>query len=192
MALNAAAPSNSLDPAKPFEGLNFQQDAYCWARLDGLKSVDAYMHAYKIEDKNSRYDVSVAAAQIARNPKVVQRLKELIKERDAQTSLVPRLNREFVVNGVMELAMHAKSDSVKLRAFELLGKSAGIDLFRDVKVTEKLDRDPETIDQMIKDKLLNMVRGDAIDGVIMDDSTAKTLTIDSEPNRKDRRRRPKK
>lgn len=104
----------------------------------------------------------------------------MVERRDALSSLAPRVTKEFVLNGVVDLALNADKDSTRLRAFELLGKSVGIDLFRETHVTEKRDRTVEEVDAALREHLASLAP--------MIEGTATPVPLT--PGKPDRRRKP--
>jgi hypothetical protein len=125
------------------------------------------------------------AARLAQHPLVRAKLNELRVKTDSQTTLAPYLNRELVLGGLLRLATSASKESVQLGALIALGKTVGIDLFRDVHVTERITRTPEDVDRELLDhinKLKPVLEGKARD-VTPAESGAGA--------RPDRRRKPK-
>jgi hypothetical protein len=125
------------------------------------------------------------AAEMAEMPLVKAKLREMRARVEAQSTLAPGLTREFVINGIMDMAITATKESVRLNALQTLGKTVGIDLFREVHVTEKRVRTVEDVETELKDRLaelqkqLTTVEGEArrVDGAA--------------PGARDRRRKPK-
>ncbi len=142
-----------------------------------------YRKAYPDQGMNDTV-LSRTASTLAAHPLVVAKLTELRVKLDAQTSLAPGLSREFVLNGIMGLAINAQKESVKLAAYVALGKTVGIDLFRDVHVTEHRTRTPEDVDRELLDhinKLKPVLEGKAREVVAPVNEGAKV---------RDRRRKP--
>jgi hypothetical protein len=85
--------------------------------------------------------------------------------------------------------MNADKDSTKLQAYIALGKTVGIDLFREVHVTERITRTPEDVDRELLDhinKLKPVLEGQARD--VTPNGAAKIKPGSS--SGRDRRRKP--
>lgn len=90
----------------------------------------------------------------------------------------------MVTQGIASIATNPNTkDNVRLRAYELLGKVAGIDLFREIHVTEKVHRTVEDIDRELKERLSSLAP--MIEGKTVDSAP------ESAPKPSDRRRKPK-
>lgn len=97
----------------------------------------------------------------------------------------------------MHLAEHASTDAVKLRALELLGKTVGIDLFREVVVTERRERNSEDVDKELRERLAQLkhavldITARHVDNEEQHVSGRLELTATARPvPRADRRRKP--
>ena len=146
-----------------FEGLTHRQLAYCEARMAGHNMSQAYRAAYNCAG-SSDTTVSRHAYEVEHNAKVQAKLRQLMAERQPNTSLLPPITKEFVVTGIATLAITAEKQAVQLRAWELLGKAVG--LF-DKDTTEQLpeastsaDIDAE-IKRRLRAVLAPVVEGDA-------------------------------
>jgi hypothetical protein len=187
----------TLDPSKAFQGLTVKMEAYCQARVAGANMVEAYGQAYSTEN-SSRETMYRASKELEANPRITARINQLVDMRDQATllgsnNLYKQLSKQYVINGVMQLSQTASTDAVKLRAFEMLGKTVGIDLFRDVVVTEKRERSSEEVDKELRERIAQL-RQAAID--VTPNSEQSRPTIDVTPNNPpldpaDRRRRPR-
>lgn len=165
-----------------FLGLTASMDRYCRARFAGANPSEAYRQAYNCE-RSSAATVANNASDLEADPRIVSRVQQMVERRDTLSSLAPRVTKEFVLNGVVDLALNADKDSTRLRAFELLGKSVGIDLFRETHVTEKRDRTVEEVDAALREHLASLAP--MIEGTARDTTQAKAV-----PTAKDRRRKP--
>lgn len=141
-----------LDESDGLQGLTSKQYRFVNACFSGMSDADAYRHAY---DCSGMSDAAIysASAQLSRHPLVTAKLRELRVKTDSQTTLAPYLNRELVLNGLLRLATTATKESVQLGAYIALGKTVGIDLFREVHVTEKITRTPEDVDRELLDHI---------------------------------------
>jgi len=141
-----------LDDSAGLQGLTSKQYAFATKVFSGMSYSDAYREAYP--DQNMSPEVlSRTASTLAAHPLVVAKLRELRVKTDSQTTLAPYLNRELVLNGLLRLATTATKESVQLGAYIALGKTVGIDLFREVHVTEKITRTPEDVDRELLDHI---------------------------------------
>ena len=135
-----------------FQGLTNKQEDYCQARIGGLDIASAYRLAYEPAEP---YAPSVwqMAGDVEHSPKVTQRLKQLLDQRAADASLVPTIDRTFVLNGIAGLALHSDKDATRLRAYELLGKADYINLFRETKIIEHKLRSIADVDVELRQRL---------------------------------------
>ena len=88
-----------------------------------------------------------------------------------------------VLNGLMRLATSAEKESVQLGAWQTLGKTVGIDLFRETVVHETRSRTVEDVEQELKQKLDALRAGLTIEG--------KAERVEPGAVKPDRRRKPK-
>jgi len=85
-------------------------------------------------------------------PKVSSRLAVLNQEKESQRRMMAVSRAERVLQRLETLADNAATESVRVRANELLGKTAG--LFTDqIEVTTSTDRTVDDIQQAISDRL---------------------------------------
>ena len=152
--------AEALDSSRTFQGLTVKMEAYCQARFAGANVIEAYAAAYN-PPNSKRTTMQVDAAALERDPRIVQRIQQLTAMRDAAAALgskdlLANLSKEWVLSRTMHLAEHASTDAVKLRALELLGKTVGIDLFREVVVTERRERNSEDVDKELRERLAQL------------------------------------
>lgn len=154
--------SDDLDKTKAFEGLTPKQYTYAVARASGKGPTEAYREAYD-PPGSSPATMGTNAWVVEQDTRVVKKIQELLNARLQTTTLVPLLNRNFVVEGIMQIAVKdSAKDNVRLHAYELLGKMIGIDLFRGTEQPEAKPRTPEDVDRELKEKFANMMQ--TIDG----------------------------
>lgn len=153
-----------LDPSKPYDGLTAKQWDYCYARAAGLDMIAAYKSAYDVTG-DSRSSWHGNAHTLEQDHRVTAKIKSLVDKKYGETNLVPiQVTREFVVNGIVGIAKSKDAKpNVQLRAYELLGKMAGIDLFRDVVVHDNRKRTLEEIDTELERHLGKLLEGRARD-----------------------------
>jgi len=133
------------------------------------------------------------AYDLDRHPAVVARVAQLTADRMKHSSLLPHLSPEFVTDGIMRIAMFGSKESVQLQAYALLGKVAGIDLFRETTRVERVDRTAEDVDRELKAKLQALMNGMTIEGSAssVPASPASSAPIKPQPAAaRDRRRKP--
>lgn len=157
--MNTLAPSVSweLDEADAMQGLTTRQYRFVTLMFQGLNDTEAYRQAGYGAGMNAQ-SLGQAAHHAAKNPKVQAKLRELREKVDQQSTLAPSLSREWILNGIMEIAINGDKDSTRLRAFEDLGKVAGIDLFRETTRVERVTRTPEELDQELQERLAEMAK----------------------------------
>lgn len=178
--LSADQAFGALNPARVFQGLTAQQEAYAMARFNGLRQIEAYRLAYDKQGDESR-DFYNDASALDRNPKIVARVRQLMEEDQGVTNLFPKVSDALVTNGILSIAMLGEKESNRLNAWVHLGKMAGIDLFRETTRVEHINRTPEDVEKELKAKLQDLM--------VTIEGKAKPQPL--EPSqRRDRRRKP--
>ena len=175
-----------LDDTRAFQGLTTAQHRFVMLMFQGLSNVEAYRAVY---DTSHMQESSIysAARDAAALPLVTAKLREMRQRLEAQSTLAPNLTRELILNGIQAIALAGDKDSTRLRAFELLGKTVGIDLFRDTIVTEKRVRTVDDVERELKDRLEELRTSLTVEGEARRvDSPAAAA-----PGARDRRRKPK-
>lgn len=173
-----------LDGSRPFEGLTSAQHRFVSLIFSGFQNTEAYRAVY---DTSKMADTTVysAARDLAAQPLLAAKIRELRERVDVQSTLAPGLTREFVINGIKGIALTGDKDSVRLAAYAHLGKTVGIDLFREVHVTEKRVRTVEDVETELKSRLAELQA--QLNG-------AAAVTVEGDARRvetRDRRRKPK-
>ena len=177
-----------LDEVDGLQGLTSFQYRFAVACFSGLNDTEAYR---SVTDTSGMTDTTVRgnAARLAQHPLVRAKLNELRVKTDSQTTLAPYLNRELVLGGLLRLATSASKESVQLGALIALGKTVGIDLFRDVHVTERITRTPEDVDRELLDHI-NKLKP-VLEGKARDVTGGAAPAERGAAARPDRRRKPK-
>ena len=135
-------------------GLTDKQEAFALAVVDGKNASDAYRLAYDAE-KMAAPSVWTEACLLLAHPKVAHRITELSLEKEHQRRMLAVSRAERVLDRLEKLAENSKADSVRVRANELLGKTAG--LFADqIEIEDKTDRSTADIEQSIAVKLARL------------------------------------
>ena len=119
-----------------------KQQHFCRAVVSGCTMSDAYREAYNTSNMKPA-TVHREAHSLMSHPKVATRVESLQRTKDRAVVAASLNDRERVLEQLRHFMDHAvPSDSVKLRACEMLGKSIG--LFKDV-VETKVYRSPDEI-----------------------------------------------
>jgi len=141
----------------PFGGMTSKMAKFVDLSFSGLSDIEAYRQSYDVSGMAAR-TIAVRAHEVAHHPLVTVKLRELQEAREAQAILVARLGKEYVLEGIMKIAERGDKDSTRLRAYELLGKTAGIDLFRETTRVEHVNRTPEDVERELKARLGEMMK----------------------------------
>lgn len=176
-----------LDESDALQGLTSRQYRFAVLSFTGMADAEAYRQAYNSREANAETLGKMAHA-VARNPKVQAKVLELRAKFDSQTTLAPLLTKQFVLNGIMQIALNADKPAVRLRAYELLGKVIGVDLFRDTQKAEPKQRTIEEIDRELRERVA------ALKPIL--DATARRIEpeppgVSGAAKARDRRRKPK-
>lgn len=87
--------------------------------------------------------------------KVTETINRMVEALEPQTSLVPQVTKDFVLQGIVTIATKQEAkDNVRLRAYELLGKTVG--LFKDDTPPPAKPRTIEDIDRELRERLQSM------------------------------------
>lgn len=173
-----------LNKDEAFEGLTSKQSQFVRAVFSGMSNVEAYRQTYDCSSL-SPASLSAHATKLAREPLVTAKLRSMREEAERQLILAPSLTRDWIVNGLMHLALHGDRDSVRLGAYTQLGKTVGIDLFRETTRVERIERTPEQVEAELREHLARMTA--TIDGTSR--PVASQPNPDPEPPRRQRRPR---
>lgn len=135
-------------------GLTDKQEAFVVAVVNGSNASDAYRLAY--DTKTMRQEtVWTEACMLLSSPKVAQRLAVLNGEKEHQRRMMAVSRAERVLQRLEQLADTAATESVKVRANELLGKTAGL-FTEQIEIEDKTDRTVQDLEQSIADKLARL------------------------------------
>jgi hypothetical protein len=153
------------------EGLTSAQQAFVRLVHSGLSNTEAYRRVYG-QGERSDNALGVAAHTVAHDPKVQLKLKYLREKAEAQSSLLPRIllpriNREYVIDGIKKLAdSELVKPNTRLAAYIALGKTREVNLFGSDPIEQPQQRSVDDIDK----QLLAMLRGmvSTIDGQATD------------------------
>lgn len=171
-------------------GLTPNQKAYCQARADGMRILQAYRHAYP-NDQSSAETMMRNASTLDADSRVVELVNELQVKKSRQTNLVPEverieITRDWVGQGIARLAADERiKPNIRLSAYVHAGKLTGVDAFREIVVHEKRTRTLEEIDAEIARHLANMK-----DVTPSAPGAAPMIEQEAKPAARDRRRKP--
>jgi hypothetical protein len=90
----------------------------------GMTATDAYAAA-----GFSGKGAAQSASRLAKRPDIAARIAELTERTTTAITVRAQIDRDMVLAGLRRIAENGQTDSVKVRALELLGKTLG--LFRD-------------------------------------------------------------
>ena len=132
-------------------GLTDKQEAFAQAVASGSNLSDAYRSSYEASGMADS-TIWTQASLLLSNQKVTARLMVLNSEKEQQRRMMAVSRAERVLQRLESLADSALAESVRVRANELLGKTAG--LFTDqVEITDTTDRTVDQIQQSITERL---------------------------------------
>ena len=137
--------------ASTLTGLTDKQESFASLVASGKNQTEAYRLSYDAE-RMADATVWTEASLLLSNPKVAARLAVLNQEKENQRRMMAVSRAERVLQRLERLADSATTESVRVRANELLGKTAG--LFTDqVEITTDSDRSVDQIQAAISDRL---------------------------------------
>ena len=111
--------------APVWSGLTEKQDRFSHLVAEGSSYSAAYRAVYDASEM-SPPSVWREAHRLSRNEKVASRIAELVSLRQQEADVQARTRAYRVVAHLEEMMTSAKSDTARLRAAELLGKSVGL------------------------------------------------------------------
>ena len=101
--------------------------------------------------------VEVEASRIVANPKIALSIQRAIERKETSLTASALRTRNYVIESLYKESKESDSDSTRVRALELLGKSVA--LFTDV-TEERKSRDTEEIEKDIEAKLEQLLQQD--------------------------------
>lgn len=158
----------AVTPADPepathlvFEGLTVKQERFAQFVAHGYRYVEAYRKAYDVTDEESPAHYG-AASQLASNPHVARRIKQLVSSELGLTSFASLATKDFCLSGMANLAMNAEKEQVRLNALIALGKTNVVRLFDDPDPSETVTRNVKDmsaaeIEAALREKLGNLI-----------------------------------
>jgi phage terminase small subunit len=131
--------------------LTEKQETFALMVIDGLSLSDAYRQSYRAEHMKSP-TIHVEASRLAINPKVALRIQELLCQKDEDRHMQGLRREDFVLESLKNESLTATTDSARIRALELLGKTIGMFDGRGGK-EEPPELTAEELEQKLKQKL---------------------------------------
>lgn len=124
--------------------LTAKQEAFLAGLIRGQSQYEAYCGAYSAEGMK-RSAIDTEAWRLAGHPEIARRLHahQGSVERAAQASALSR--RRLVLERLEHEATNAESDSARVRALELLGKTHDVGLFVERIETDNTERSPDEL-----------------------------------------------
>lgn len=191
MDLRPQVRGQELREDRAFRGLTYAQEAYCQARARGSTQIAAYRHAHP-DDSSLDVHIGRRAREYEADSRICARIRLIVEDISPKTNLVPLITRDFVQQGIAEIATNkAVKDNTRLRAFELLGKMPHIGLFKDDGAPPDKTRSLEEVERELKEKLASIltVEGEAR-RVTPVESSGEPVESSGPPAKRDRRRKP--
>ena len=105
--------------------LTSRQASFVEELLIGASQTTAYKSNYSTTHMSPK-TIWEASSRLSRHPKIVARLDELRAEKEAEERILRLSYGDFVINELHKLALSAKSDTARIKALELLGKTVGL------------------------------------------------------------------
>jgi len=185
----SATQLRELDPNDPFQGLTSKQQLFVMHSFSGMSDADAYRAAYDASGMTEK-TLWGCAREVAQNPLVKAKIASLQVARDKQTTLAPGITREWVIQGIKEIATDSTAkQSTRLQAYIALGKTYAAPVFKE---PEQSDAKPISTEDMDK-RILELLRAGmaTIDGVALDVTPAKEKAPGNSPAPASRKRKPR-
>ncbi len=132
--------------------LTAKQEAFLAGLIRGQSQYEAYCGAYSAEGMK-RSAIDTEAWRLAGHPEIARRLHahQGSVERAAQASALSR--RRLVLERLEHEATNAESDSARVRALELLGKTHDVGLFVERIETDNTERTPDELRTELQSRL---------------------------------------
>ena len=124
-----------------------QQHVFVQGILNGKTQIQAYRDAYNVRTENDS-TIAVSANRLMKNPKITALLgsfEESLKEKIIEDAV---RTRRFVMERLHDRVTNAKTESVELKALELMGKAVGMFTDRVEQTVEQIN--PEKLKEELK------------------------------------------
>jgi len=143
--------SKDMTKQKPkHSGLTARQQAFVEAVSKGLTYSDAYRKAYGAENSTPQ-TISVEANRLLNNPKIAVLLERKLERQESVILASKAATEAHIKARLLEHANDFKSESGKLKALELLGKSVG--MFTDRVESTVIRQSPEDLKKQLSEHL---------------------------------------
>lgn len=146
----------------PITGLTEKQELFCQHVIGNMKDEDgnvmslsdSYRAAYATDGMTDK-TIHEAACRLFADGKVTARLKVLAQEKEDNRRMMAAKDAEIALQVFREMAADKAQPTARVRAAELLGKTAG--LFTDkVEFEDKTDRSTADLEQSIAERLARL------------------------------------
>ena len=134
-------------------GLTAKQEAFAQGVAQGMTLADAYRNAYDAENMKEA-SIYTEASLLMDRPKIAQRVNGLLQAREERTLHDQARLKRLVLERLHSEALNAESDSARIRALELLGKS--IAMFTDRVEQDDTHRSSADIERELVEKLRSL------------------------------------
>jgi len=131
-------------------GLTDKMEAFCRAVTSGSNLSDAYRASY-VADQMDPASVHSLACRLMTDLKVRSRIDQLNREIEDNRRMMAVSDAEAALKTLRQMMRQADTDSVKVRAAELLAKASG--MFTDKVEVTTSDRSVDDIQRAISDRL---------------------------------------
>jgi hypothetical protein len=143
--------SKDMTKEKPkHSGLTARQQAFVEAVSKGLTYSDAYRKAYGAENSTPQ-TISVEANRLLNNPKIAVLLERKLERQESVVLASKAATEAHIKARLLEHANEFKTESGKLKALELLGKSVG--MFTDRVESTVIKQTPEDLKKQLSQHL---------------------------------------
>jgi len=148
-------------PEKP--DLTPRQEAFARLVAQGHSLSDAYRGTYSSRGKAST--VNVSASQLAKTPKIHNRIEVLLKQQEMAMHRDAVAIRRHVFAGLMrESRNETARPSERISALIALGKIDVVSMFREVRsIEDRTERKPEEVEAELRSKLRELFRPETIE-----------------------------
>ena len=123
----------------------------------GMTQADAYREAYDPKDSTTNASIHTLASRLMAEVEIRSRVDSLIVQRDKAVSASAVSDRDRVLRRLRQWMDDAEpTDGIKLRAAELLGKSAGL-FVAEMNLNTNTQRDPTEVAAAIQSRLAGLL-----------------------------------
>jgi len=146
---------------KQHKPLTAKQMHFCRCVAGGMTQAAAYREAYTVREGTKHDSTHTVASRLMRDVRIRARVDELIRRRDSIVVAAAASDRQKVLQKLRDWTESAEpTDSNKIKAAELLGRSVG--LFKDVVETSNGKRSASDIESDLMDRLDRLLATDSV------------------------------